>query len=363
ARRPAARAARGLMRPRVAVLAVASAAGEVGGAERLFTGLADALRAQGLDAEVVAAVSDEADFDAIRGSYLRFFDLDLSGFDGVISAKAPSYAARHPNHVCYLMHTMRVFYDMFEVERPHPWKGDFDQRDEVQRLDALALRPPGVRRIFAIGEEVRLRLLGSLGLDATVLRHPSTLGGLAPAPGGVAPRRLLMPGRLHRWKRVDLAIRAMRDVPGDVELLVTGTGEDEARIRALAAGDPRIRFLGRVEEAELARLYATSLAVLFVPLREDLGLVTLEAFGCARPVITCADSGEPARLVRDGVTGLVARPDPASVAAAINRLVADPARASQLGENGMREGSAITWANVGRTLSAALQPGFGRRAA
>ena len=344
--------------PRVAVLAVASPAGEVGGAERLFSGLAGALRAQGLDAEVVAAVSDEADFTRIKGSYLRFWDLDLTGFDGVISAKAPSYLARHPNHVCYLMHTMRVFYDMFEVERPHPTEEDLAQRAEVHRLDALALRPPRIRRLFTIGEEVRQRLIASLGLDATVLRHPTTLAGLAPS--GAPGRHLLMPGRLHRWKRVDLAIRAMRHVPGDVELLVTGTGEDEATLRALAADDPRIRFLGRVEEAELARLYVEALAVLFVPLREDLGLVTLEAYRCARPVITCADSGEPARVVRDGVTGFVTPPDPAALGAAIGRLAADPALAARLGEAGRLETETITWANVAGTLAAALAPGFAR---
>lgn len=347
--------------PRVAVLAVGSAVGEVGGAERLFTGLADALRDQGLAAEVVADISEEADFGAIRRSYLRFWDRDLSRFDGVISAKAPSYAARHPNHVCYLMHTMRVFYDMFPIERPRPSLHDVTERDAVQRLDAHLLRPPRIRQLFAIGEEVRLRLLGSLGLDAAVLHHPSTLSGLAPRPG--RRRHLLMPGRLHRWKRVDLAIRAMADVPGDIELLVTGTGEDAARVQALAAHDPRIRFLGRVPEAELAALYAEAIGVLFVPLREDLGLVTLEAFACARPVITCTDSGEPARLVRDGETGLVAPPEPVALAAAINRLANDPGLADRLGAAGREVGAAITWARVGRTLATALQPGFARRAA
>lgn len=349
------------MAPRIAVLAVGAGTGEVGGAERLFAGLVEALRGQGLDAELVTALSDEAEYDSIRESYLRFHALDLSRFDGVVSTKAPSYAARHPNHVCYLMHTMRVFYDMFEVERPRPSHADMAQRDEIRRLDAVALRPPRVRRLFAIGEEVRLRLLGSLGLDAEVLRHPSTLEGLAPA-ARIKPR-ILLPGRLHRWKRVDLAIQAMRLVRADLELVITGTGEEAGRLRALAAGDPRIRFTGRVAEAELARLYAESLGALFVPLREDLGLVTLEAFACARPVITCLDSGEPARLVRDGATGLLAAPEPASIAAAIERLAADPALAARMGLAGQREAASVGWDKVGRRLAGALAPGFMRRAA
>lgn len=350
-----------MSRPKVAVLAVATPTGEIGGAERLFAGLVDALREHGLAAELISALSEEADFDGIRRSYLRFWDLDLSRFDGVISTKAPSYAARHPNHVCYLMHTMRVFYDMFTEERPHPTLWDLEQRDLVQQLDALALRPPRIRRLFSIGEEVRLRLLTSLGLDSAVLRHPSTLGGLAPSVA--SGKHLLMPGRLHRWKRVDLAIQAMRHVTGDIPLLVTGTGEDADSLRVMAAGDPRVHFLGRVGEEELARLYAESLAVIFVPKREDLGLVTLEAFACARPVITCNDSGEPTRLVRDGGTGLVAQPNAASLGAAIQRLVDDPVLAARLGAAGQAVGATISWAKVGGTLAAALGPGFAQRAA
>jgi glycosyltransferase involved in cell wall biosynthesis len=175
-------------------------------------------------------------------------------------------------------------------------------------------------------------------------------------------RHLLMPGRLHRWKRVELAIAAMRHVPGDIELFITGTGEDEAALRRLAAADRRIRFLGRVSEAELARLYAQALAVLFVPIREDLGLVTLEAFAAARPVITCADSGEPARLVRHGGTGLIARPEALSLAGAMQRLIADPSLADRLGAAGQAEGAAVTWEQVGRVLADALAPDIAGRA-
>jgi len=57
-------------------------------------------------AEIVEIDNNESDFDQIRQSYLRFYDLNLDEFDGVISAKAPSYVVRHRNHVCYLMHTM-----------------------------------------------------------------------------------------------------------------------------------------------------------------------------------------------------------------------------------------------------------------
>lgn len=127
---------------RVAVLATASPTGEQGGAERFYQGLRSALQGAGVAAEIVPVVCDESDFARVKEAYVRCYDLDLSAYDGVISTKAPAYLVRHPNHVCYLQHTMRVFYDMFDVERPRPSSEDIEQRDLIQRIDMLALQPP-----------------------------------------------------------------------------------------------------------------------------------------------------------------------------------------------------------------------------
>lgn len=338
------------MRPRVGLVVPASPSGEQGGAERFFAGLRDALEAGGTTAEIVPAISDESDFARIEESYLRFYDLDLSRFDGVITSKAPAYAIRHPNHVCYLQHTMRVFYDMFDIEFPRPWPELEGQRRLVHALDTAALQPSRLRGLFAIGEEVAGRLRSFNGLDAPVMHHPSTLTGLRHGPF----RHLLMPGRLHRWKRVDLAIEAMRHVSAPVELVISGTGEDAAALRAMAEGEPRIRFTGRVTDRELVDLYADALAVLFLPRREDLGLITLEAWLAGKPVITCADSGEPARLVRNGENGYVCPPDPVRIAARIDALAADATLASRLGAAGETQAAAITWPGVATPLLTAL---------
>ena len=65
------------MPKKIAIVATASASGEKGGAERFYEGLKSALCAQGVDAEIVAAIPDESSFEGILGSYLRFYDLDL----------------------------------------------------------------------------------------------------------------------------------------------------------------------------------------------------------------------------------------------------------------------------------------------
>ena len=80
-----------------------------------------------------------------------------------------------------------------------------------------------------------------------------------------------MPGRLHRWKRVDLVIDAYKHVKRDVPLLITGTGEDEKSLRAAAAGDGRGSGSSVTSsERPWLDLYADALLVPFVPMHEDL---------------------------------------------------------------------------------------------
>jgi glycosyltransferase involved in cell wall biosynthesis len=338
---------------RIAVLATASASGEVGGAERFYVGLRDSLCAFGVDAQIVSVVSDESNFDNILASYLRFYDLDLSEFDGVISTKAPGFAVRHDNHVCYLQHTMRVFYDMFDVEFANCDATLRAQRKRIVELDTAALQNPRVRHRFVIGHEVKDRLRMYNGLDAEVLYQSTTLHGLRTG----SYNYLFMPSRLHRWKRVDLVIRAMKMVSAPIDLLISGSGEDESQLRELAAGDSRIKFLGRISDAQLMELYADALAVPFVALREDFGLVAVEAFHSEKPVITCEDSGEPARMVRQFGGGIVCAPDPDAIAAAIASLADNRTAARELGAAGRRFRDAISWESVAAVLLDALGVG------
>ncbi|MHB8311105.1 MAG: glycosyltransferase family 4 protein [Metallibacterium sp.] len=338
------------MKKKIAVLSTASASGEVGGAERFYQGLRKALSDQGADAEIVSVVSDESDFDSVLRSYLKFYDLDLSVYDGVISTKAPGYLVRHPNHVCYLQHTMRAFYDMFEVEFPNTTSELIAQRERIQTIDTAALSSRNVRKLFVIGEEVRRRLLHYNGLEAEVLYQATSMGGFRCGSFDY----MFMPGRLHRWKRVDLVIRAMRHVKKPVRLLISGTGEDGDSLMALARDDHRITFLGSISDEELIGYYANALAIPFVPYREDFGLVAVEAFHSGKPVVTCIDSGEPMRMVKKFDAGIVCEAAPESIGAAIDKLHANPGLAVQLGSNGREAVQRMSWETTATKLLDAL---------
>ena len=341
---------------KIAVIAAASKNEEKGGAERFYEGLLRALRAasgcRSGDVDLISLISDESSFDSIKESYLNFYELELSKYDGVISTKAPSYIINHPNHVCYLVHTMRVFYDMFDKEFPHPNKSLLEQRRFIQNLDVKALSSGRTKKIFSIGNEVSRRLKKFNSLESEVM-HPALLNDNFIS--GKYGDYLFIPGRLHRWKRIDLLIEAVRLTVTPVRLLIAGTGEDEFYFKKLAAGNKKVEFLGKVGDDELVRLYSGAFAVPFVPLNEDYGYVTLEAFKSKKPVITCTDSGEPAYFVRNGESGFVCKPNPVELSKKIDFLYKNKETAKKMGDRGFSGIAGINWENIAAKLLSALE--------
>jgi glycosyltransferase involved in cell wall biosynthesis len=151
---------------------------------------------------------------------------------------------------------------------------------------------------------------------------------------------LLFVGRFRHYKGVDVLIRAMHQV--DAELLLVGIGPMERAWRQVAQDEGlghKVRFLGELSDDEVLSLYhAADIFVLPSTNRaETLGIVQIEAMACGLPVV-CTELGTGTSYVNQHeVTGLVAPPnDPAALAAAINRLLADPALRMQMGAAGLK---------------------------
>jgi lipopolysaccharide/colanic/teichoic acid biosynthesis glycosyltransferase len=116
-------------------------------------------------------------------------------------------------------------------------------------------------------------------------------------------------------KRVDLALRAFQGRPE--RLIVVGEGPERARIEPLIG--PNVTLLSRVDEAQLATLFAGCRALLHTGV-DDFGMVMVEALAAGRPVLACAEGGA-LDIVRDGETGLlIAQPTVAAVRAALDRF-------------------------------------------
>jgi glycosyltransferase involved in cell wall biosynthesis/GT2 family glycosyltransferase len=337
---------------RVAVLTAGPSTGELGGAQRFYDGLLGGLLEIGCRAELISVPAGDRSFEEIESNYEKWRQLDLSAFDIVVSSKAPTYAVNHPRHVVFHNHTIRVFYDMFVTRFPNPSLEEYVQRARLFELDFQALSK--VKAIFSQGHETANRLYRWLGLKSEVLPAPLGIKELKHSEIG---DYFFLPGRLHPWKRVDLVIDAVRLSPLPLRLVISGTGEAESELKLRAGNDPRIDFVGRVNDEKLIELYANSLAVPFVPIREDYGYITLEAFASAKAVVTCSDSGEPTYFVRNGDTGLVCEPNPESIRQALEWLFTHRDDARQMGQRGKDLTADMSWPNVAtRLVEAALAP-------
>jgi glycosyltransferase involved in cell wall biosynthesis len=168
---------------------------------------------------------------------------------------------------------------------------------------------------------------------------------------------VLYSGRLVAAKGIEVLARAWPRVTADATLVIAGDGELAGVVSAL----PRARMLGPLPRAGLAVAYrAAALALLpSIPtarFTEPWGLVCNEAMLQSRPVVATSAVGAAAGgLVRDGDTGLVIAPgDPAALAGAIDRLLADPALRERLGKAARTAAAAYTYEGMAVAFDRAL---------
>ncbi|MEO7986243.1 MAG: glycosyltransferase family 4 protein [Gemmatimonadales bacterium] len=206
-----------------------------------------------------------------------------------------------------------------------------------------------------------ITLLGELDLDASPERvrvvplgadreffHPGVdTAGVRARYGLDEGRWLLSVSRLTRHKGIDTVLQAMtrlRDQYPDLRYAVVGDGEHQealvAEARLLGMAD-RVRFLTGVPDRDLPALY--NLAEVYLGVSrlmeqrvEGFGISLCEASACGVPVVAGRSGGIP-EAVRDGETGIIVDAEnAAAVAAALRRLLDDPALRVRMGAAGRR---------------------------
>jgi glycosyltransferase involved in cell wall biosynthesis len=186
------------------------------------------------------------------------------------------------------------------------------------------------------------RLERSLGLKAEVMPHPPQE---LPYRTDGYEDFVLSVGRLDRAKRHDLLLEAVA-TDDTLRCVIVGDGPDRGRLEDVARRsgiDGRARFTGRVDEHELADLYARCLAVFYAPVDEDFGMVPYEAFLAEKPVVTTTDAGGPLEVVADRRTGLVCEPRAAALAEACAWLRAHIDDAKAWGRAGKEIARRVSW--------------------
>lgn len=327
-----------------------------GGNELLSDGLRDALRAAGHLAEIVALPYAWQPHDQIAPSALAWRLLDLTQIDGqpidqLICTKFPSYAARHPRKVVWLVHQHRQAYDWYGTPLSDFANTDADRalREQIVRMDRATLGEAHAR--FAISANIAGRLMRYTGLSAAPLYPPSRYAGrLRAGPYG---DYLLSDARLDKSKRIDLLLEALARTRQPVPCVIVSAGAEREALERLAGRlglRERVSFRGFVDDETLIALYAEARAVAYLPLDEDYGFTTVQALEAARPLITTEDAGGALELISHGQGGLIAAPAPDAIAAQIDLLWQTDDAAPRIGAAGPARARGITWEKVIRAL-------------
>jgi len=289
--------------------------------------------------------------------------LDLSGYDLVLSSSSAWAHGVLPSedavHVCYCHNPFRYAWNAREAtlraQGPFVRAGLGVVLQRWRQWDWIAAQR--VDRYIANSETTRRRIARYFTREAEVVYPPVEIERFAP---GVVGDHYAVLSELMPHKRIDLAVRAFNELRRP--LLVIGDGPDARRLERLAG--PTVRFTGRVPDAEVARLLATSRA-LVVTATEEFGIAAVEAQAAGRPVVALAEGGVTESVV-EGSTGVFydeATPEAlAEAVAAFDPLSVDPAACVA---NAQRFGPAAfaqeIRANVVQALEAGPSPRGDRR--
>ncbi|QWF84375.1 glycosyltransferase family 4 protein [Amycolatopsis sp. CA-230715] len=160
---------------------------------------------------------------------------------------------------------------------------------------------------------------------------------------GSAPRT---PGRIVTVASADEPLKGLAHLldampaVGTAKLIVVGKPK-EATARKVAALGDAVEFRSGLSDAELADLVSSAEIACVPSMFEGFSLPAAEAMACGTPVV--ASSGGALPEVVGDAAELVPPADPAALAAALRKLLRDPARRAELSEAGIRRAAEFSW--------------------
>lgn len=200
---------------------------------------------------------------------------------------------------------------------------------------AYTLARPGVRWL---AKRLDLRVAVSKDAEATAIK---ALGGgtyellfngieverfAKATPHATEGPTILFVGRHEERKGLAVLLDALAHLPADVRVWVGGTGPQTEALRALHGGDPRIEWLGRLTDQQVAsRMRGADVFCAPSLHGESFGVVLLEGMAAGAVVVASRLDGYT-NVATDGVDALLTEPgDAAALAGALRRALADTA--------------------------------------
>lgn len=196
-----------------------------------------------------------------------------------------------------------------------------------------------------VTSRIERREIEQLGLSFN--RYAEIPNGIDPPPatalntaaGSADDPYILSLGRINWKKGLEHLIGALAGVPR-IRLVLAGNDEEGhgrtlARIAAQCGVADRVTFAGAVYGPDKWRLIRGATIFAMPSHSENFGNAALEAMACGVPVLLSPGVGLAAEVQAAGA-GVVAQPEPAALAAALNEVLADPARREHMGRAGLQ---------------------------
>lgn len=189
-------------------------------------------------------------------------------------------------------------------------------------MDVLDFRSSHrVDAFLANSEVIRERIRRYYRRDAQVVYPPIDTTNITPETS--SGDYYLMVGRVVKAKRPETVVRAFEGT--DHELKIAGGSANEptvgsntmTAVRRLAG--PNVDLLGFVPEERKIELLQNAKAVIYVPVREDFGMVPIEALAAGTPVIA-ANEGFPQYVIEEGRNGAIVEPTVEGIRAGLDRI-------------------------------------------
>ncbi len=218
-------------------------------------------------------------------------------------------------------------------------------------------------RVIAVSQRTASDAVRLLGVDPVRMRVVPEAAAPGFSPRGAAEfdaiaQRLhldarpyaLFVGTLEPRKNLPLLLDAFSEVRGDLDvqlLIVGGRGWLDEPIFAAHARSglaDNVRFLGTLDEDDLAALYSHAAAFVLPSLYEGFGLPVLEAMACGAPVI-CSNAGPLPEVAGDAAV-LLDPHDPGPWADAMLAVLSNSQLASALRQKGFARAATFSWARA-----------------
>lgn len=263
--------------------------------------------------------------------------------------------------------------ELLDAHRSDPrYKREADRRRDLEQAVF-----DGAWRLLTITDCLRARLIRDYAItpdrvftvpDASGLRvtpHPTPRTPAHEPRGAADTTQLIYVGQLYPHKGVDLLLHALTEVPRAFLTIVGGLPADpnRARLEALAAQlgvAERVRFVGPRPYREIPSLLERA-DIALLPLADGIvarcftSPLKLYDYLAAGLPIVAVDFPTVRETLRDGENGLLVPPnDPPALAAAINRLIDDPALAARLASQAREDAAEYTWDRRAERIAAAL---------